>query len=195
MHITPPSTSPSPLSPAEVWEGNDLADVFSESPPATHFQCGIPSDIPRLRSIHATAGYREGLSDSKAQSLQPGFDEGFSFGATFGLKVGYILGTLEGLCSAYSTDKIETGQIRKLMKQAKQDLGVTQIFAEEYWSRQGVWLFEVISRGDEATMQEVADQHPLLKVWHNRVRDEVEKSNVQLGRFEGHEWEAGRTSI
>ncbi|KAL8985824.1 MAG: hypothetical protein Q9177_004326 [Variospora cf. flavescens] len=77
-----------------------LSDIFSDSPPAspTSKQPSEPSDIPRLRSTHATNGYRDGISASKDQALQPGFDEAYPLGAILGLRVGYVLGVLEGLC-------------------------------------------------------------------------------------------------
>ena len=58
------------------------------------------SDVPRLRSIHVTSGYRDGIANGKMQSVQAGFDEGYSLGAVLGLKAGWILGVLEGLIAA-----------------------------------------------------------------------------------------------
>ena len=111
MALTPPSTPPSARSPSP---DVTLDDVFSSSPPRldtivhdpsdpaqSSSMQNHPSDIPRLRQVHATAGYREGISRAKAQSLQPGFDEGYGLGATFGLHVGYLLGALKGLVALY----------------------------------------------------------------------------------------------
>ncbi len=60
------------------------------------------SDIPRMRSQHSTAGYRDGIAHAKSQSVQEGFDEGYPIGARLGMEVGCILGVLEGLVSSFS---------------------------------------------------------------------------------------------
>ncbi|MCJ1396650.1 hypothetical protein MMC18_009542 [Xylographa bjoerkii] len=101
---TPPPPSPPPASDL-------LSDIFSSSPspppsqsPAPHdldpHHNTHPSDIPRLRSQHSTAGYRDGLAASKTPALQPGFDEGYTLGAVLGLQVGELRGVLEGVCAA-----------------------------------------------------------------------------------------------
>ncbi|MCJ1420763.1 Essential protein Yae1, N terminal [Xylographa parallela] len=104
-----PQTTPPPPSPPP--QSDLLSDIFSSSPspPPSHFphpsnpdsyHATHPSDIPRLRSQHSTAGYRDGLSASKTPALQPGFDEGYTLGAVLGLKAGELLGVLEGVCTA-----------------------------------------------------------------------------------------------
>ena len=59
-----------------------------------------PSDIPRLRQEHVTAGYRDGVTAAKASSAQAGFDEGFGLGAAIGSRAGLLLGLLEGIVAA-----------------------------------------------------------------------------------------------
>lgn len=56
-----------------------------------------PSDLPMLRRQHVTAGYRDGLSMSKANHIQRGFDAGYATGAQLGMRAGTILGILEGI--------------------------------------------------------------------------------------------------
>ncbi|MCJ1315946.1 Essential protein Yae1, N terminal [Xylographa vitiligo] len=116
---TPPHTFPLPLPlplvtttpplPSPPPQSDLLSDIFSSSPspprsPHPHnpdlHHTTHPSDIPRLRSQHSTAGYRDGLSASKTPTLQPGFDEGYTLGAVLGLKTGELLGILDGLCAA-----------------------------------------------------------------------------------------------
>ena len=80
------------------------------SHPASLFS-GDLSDVPRLRSIHVTAGYRDGIADGKSQSVQAGFDEGYSLGAVIGLDVGWILGILEGLIVAMAAKEREQMRI------------------------------------------------------------------------------------
>lgn len=192
MPITPPSTPPSPVSSVPNPNHNSLIDVFSDSPPSTPTKATVFSDIPRLRSTHATAGYREGLSSSKLNSLQVGFDEGYSFGAVFGLKIGYILGALESLCCAYTMDLKARENVMSLTREAGEELVLEKIFGKNYWDPNGVWTYEVKGQGGEPTIHEVADQHPLLRSWNERVSQELGTSGLHMGRFEGKEWEAGR---
>ncbi|MCJ1452729.1 Essential protein Yae1, N terminal [Mycoblastus sanguinarius] len=191
MTLTPPSTPPSPssLNPAL-----SLSDVFSDSPPSTPLQNkpSLISDIPRLRSTHATAGYRAGISDSKIRSLQPGFDEGYSLGAVFGLKVGYLLGVLEGLWSAYRDDYEEIKRLKSFSNEAGEELKIEKLFGKEWWDEDGVWRYEVTAEGEEVTFKEVVEWHPVVKRWAQRVEEEMEKAGVKRGTFEGREWEDGR---
>ena len=60
----------------------------------------IISDIPRIRQIHSTAGYRDGITEGKAETIQQGFDEGVSLGGEFGLKVGELEGLVVGVVDA-----------------------------------------------------------------------------------------------
>ena len=188
MALTPPSTPPSPTSPAT---NNHLSDIFSDSPPTSPTAVD-PSDIPRLRSSHSTAGYRDGISTSKELSLQPGFDEGYSLGAVFGLRVGYILGALEGLCSAHLQESEERKRCKKLVKEARETLDIEIIFGREWWGEDGIWKYEVQGKEEEVTFREVVDAHPLVKRWIDRVDQEMKIAGVNVGRFAGREWEEGR---
>lgn len=88
---------------------NSLDDIFGSSPPeGTHITPAAsnnqpqqpsadPSDLPALRRQHVTAGYRDGVSVSKGEHVQEGFDAGFPIGAQLGMRAGTILGILEGL--------------------------------------------------------------------------------------------------
>ncbi|KAJ5772259.1 hypothetical protein N7520_002788 [Penicillium odoratum] len=88
---------------------NSLDDIFGSSPPAEtrdHRPAGPtkasttttePSDLPSLRRQHVTAGYRDGVSVSKGERVQDGFDGGFPVGAQLGMRAGTILGILEGI--------------------------------------------------------------------------------------------------
>lgn len=194
MTSTPPSTPPSPTSPIQGHNDNSLSDIFSDSPPSTPTQADVPSDIPRLRSTHTTAGYRAGISVSRTQSLQPGFDEGYSLGAVFGLRIGYILGALEGIWGAYDTQSGERSRLSKLLKRARDELRIEKVFAPDHWDKDGVWTYEVIGEQDVVTFEEVAQQHPVVRKWNEIVKEEVQNAGLKLGRFEGSEWEAGRIS-
>ncbi|MCJ1437259.1 Essential protein Yae1, N terminal [Xylographa pallens] len=125
---TPPHTFPLPhpqtatLPPSPPPQSDLLSDIFSSSPSPPPFHsphpsspdshhATHPSDIPRLRSQHSTAGYRDGLSASKTPALQPGFDEGYTLGAVLGLKAGELLGVLEGVCAALKAQSGAQGRV------------------------------------------------------------------------------------
>ncbi|KAI4177105.1 MAG: hypothetical protein LQ343_000587 [Gyalolechia ehrenbergii] len=195
-----PKFSPAP-GPASPQPNNSLSDIFSDSPPASPSSttpCSAePSDIPRLRSTHVTNGYREGIASSKDQALQPGFDEAYPLGAILGLCVGYILGILEGLCAAYGRGKPESIGIRRdgekgvdlensegekvldLLIQARRELKVENLFGKEYLGSDGMFAYEVRGKEEEVTFWDVADQHPVVRKWLGRVRDEVRKTGIQ----------------
>ncbi|KAL8656966.1 MAG: hypothetical protein Q9226_002382 [Calogaya cf. arnoldii] len=190
---TPPSSPPSASPPS-----NTLSDVFSDSPPAspsstTNTHPTEPSDIPRLRAIHSTEGYREGISHAKHQTAQPGFDEAYPLGAIMGLRVGYIIGLLEGLCNAHGGKKMqksgdegvdvtrEDGQrFGDLLVQAREELKIENLCRQDYWKSDGIWAYEVQGKAgeDNVTFWEVADQHPAVRKWLEKVRDEVRKLGV-----------------
>lgn len=86
------------------------------------------SDLPAMQRQHMTAGYREGLFDSKAKSMQGGFDQGYPIGFQLGLRVGTIFGVLEGFLAAYAKDN--TGSPTALVEAygiAKKELAISQL--------------------------------------------------------------------
>ena len=192
--LTPPSTPPTPA----VHGSNSLDDIFStsRSPSPTRPSMQHPTEIPRLRATHNTAGYRAGVSVSKDPAVQPGFDEGYPLGATFGLRVGCLLGVLEGLvaaCGAGVDGMSHSKRLRLLLLQAKQELRLEKIFAEDVWKSDGTWGYSVPreQRG-EITWREVVESHPVGQKWEDIVQEEVRRAGVNVGRFEGPDWEAGR---
>lgn len=99
--------------------------------------------------------------------------------------------------------KGDGGKMKKMLDEARRELGVEQVFAREWWGEDGVWRFEVGEEGrekgeaggggeEEVTLAMVAEEHPLLKSWLERVRAEMVRLRVREGRFEGEEWERGR---
>lgn len=126
-----------------------------------------------------------------------------------------MLGVLEGLCVASRIDinahggKVEQGaahrrtdemEMKKLLAEAKQELKIEIIFGKEWWGEDGVWKFEVggikeVGQmvGEEVTFEQVAENHPLLQKWLYRTGDEMKRLGITEGRFEGEEWESGRT--
>ncbi|KAJ5153158.1 Protein yae1 [Penicillium canariense] len=103
---------------------NSLDDIFGSSPPETRevpvpmsaqresAGRAEPSDLPSLRRQHVTAGYRDGVSTSKGEHVQRGFDAGFPVGAQLGMRAGTILGILEGLTRGLE-DRSGSGVVKK----------------------------------------------------------------------------------
>jgi hypothetical protein len=183
--ISHPAMSPSPEPISTTSELHD--DIFGSEPnspslsPSQNTDIEIPtqslntanserSDIPRLRSVHVTSGYRDGISVSKAEHVQQGFDEGFSLGATIGIKSGFLLGVLEGIVRAvqYSADIAAEAKEEVIAKfiTARQELGLQSLFGREWFGEDGIWKFEVKEDADgEVTFRDVADAHPLVAKW------------------------------
>lgn len=171
----------------EAPTANDLDDVFGSAPSsptqdhhipdATH-----PSDMRRLQTEHTTAGYREGVTVAKEQSIQEGFDEGFSVGASVGLKAGLVLGMLEGI--AEGVRGADAPSIKELLSKAKSELAVESVFGPEFWREDGNWKFEVPGKngdGEEVVFEDVAEAHPLVSKWMKVVDELVERWGVDRG--------------
>ena len=193
---TPPSTPPTP-------NIVQLADIFSDSPtnsPLPYSTTTEPSDIPRLRSTHSTAGYRAGISASKTTSLQPGFDEGYTLGARFGLRVGYLLGVLEALYVLLQND-LHRGKDRvgALLTRSRKELVLENLFDKDWWGEDGAWKYilfsedgkELDEQGD-VTLEQVVKCHPLVIRWSKIVDKEMQNACIEKAKFEGVEWESGR---
>lgn len=90
---------------------SSLDDIFGSSPPqpeqrppqAPAHSTVEPSELPSLRRQHVTAGYRDGISASKSDHVQHGFDAGFPVGAQLGMRAGTILGIIEGVLKGYDS--------------------------------------------------------------------------------------------
>ena len=225
------TASPSPSPPTLPQAADLFSDIFSSSPSPpldtsehshTNADTGNtpsssePSDVPRLRATHVTAGYREGIAAAKASSLQGGFDEGYSLGAVMGLRIGQILGVLEGLSKALETAfrnakksgqnqgveggvDIETlnreaSEHSVLFLRAKEDLAVGKVFGRDYWNEDGTWSYEVEPRtgGEEPLFEDVVSSHPLVREWESQVSALMQRFGIDKGRWDGKEWEEGR---
>ncbi|KAK8230421.1 hypothetical protein HDK90DRAFT_455725 [Phyllosticta capitalensis] len=168
---------------------------------ATHHDV---SDIPRLRSIHVTAGYRDGIAASKAEHVQDGFDEGFPLGATLGLLAGRVVGVLEGVVAALSKtsisatarqklsgaqqqqeqehgSKVTHESARQLLAQARAELDVAALVGPEFFDDEGIWRFGVDGQEDEVTFAVVAAQHPVVARWMKVVEELASDLRLDLG--------------
>ncbi|EKG11641.1 Essential protein Yae1 [Macrophomina phaseolina MS6] len=201
--------------PAPVATSSQLDDIFGCSPPQddalisdigdregrSEIMQGEPvssgadvSDIPRLRSTHVTAGYRDGISESKAGHVQQGFDEGFPLGAVLGIKAGWVLGTLEGVAVALRAVALRKGKsderkeaadaferARKLLVMARKELDIVSLFGQQYFDDEGIWKYEVNGQEGDITFEQVAAQHPLLSKWLSAVEKLAEDERIDLG--------------
>jgi hypothetical protein len=176
-----------------------------------------PSDIPRLRSEHSTAGYRDGTAAAKAASVQSGFDEGYSLAAVIGVRCGVILGVLEGLWRALASDLarcnrlgaegswmitkdfdervsvLKSGEqhIRTYLTDAKKELATESIFGPQFWGSDGIWTFEVSGEENGSVLfGDVATAHPLLKKWETFITSEAEDwtTNPNILEDTGEDW-------
>lgn len=105
---------------------DSLDDIFGSSPPRTAPETATTlnpqeselSDLPSLRRQHVTAGYRDGVTSSKNEHLQRGFDAGFPVGAQLGMRAGTVLGILEGIVRGYEGNKSAGGGVVKKMQRS-----------------------------------------------------------------------------
>jgi Essential protein Yae1, N terminal len=162
---TPPSTTTEVSDSAAVAEV-DIRDA-PESPPAvTSSQNTIEvSEIPRLRGIHVTAGYRDAVSESKTKSLQAGFDEGFALGAELALQSGMILGSLEVLLAMGSPTCSNSTATKKLLSLATTELQTANVFASRFFDSDGLWSYTPKPESGDLTFTHAAESHPVTSKW------------------------------
>ncbi|KXT16899.1 hypothetical protein AC579_4726 [Pseudocercospora musae] len=151
-----------------------------------------PSDVARLRSLHVTNGYREGIAISKEQYIQAGFDEGYSLGGEIGLKAGWCLGALEGMRKGLrqSGDSEVTltvmDEALKLWEEAEKELKPECLFSAQYFSAEGISLFGVTLKEDQTEndidVGDVAAAHPLIAKWTEKVLDVAGQVGLELSQ-------------
>ncbi|KYG45181.1 hypothetical protein M433DRAFT_67865 [Acidomyces richmondensis BFW] len=156
------------------------------------------SDIPRLRSIHVTNGYREGIGTGKEKHMQGGFDEGYGLGAELGLKVGWCLGVLDGIyhalpstapsnriASKSAVDQliISREDVRKLQSDAEAEMSLQNLFSQNYFHTDYTWRFDVPESqkdADDITFETIAAAHPLVKKWVEQVTEISRRLGLNL---------------
>jgi len=147
------------------------------------------TDATKLRSIHNTEGYRDGIANNKTAKIQQGFDEGYRLGAEVGARAGWILGVLESTGSA------------KLLEDANKELNLKELFGPQYFDEDGLWRWECTSTeysesknedgkdtnrtaNDTMTFEDIAANHPILKKWTALVEDFARQSGLDLNALE-----------
>jgi Essential protein Yae1, N terminal len=173
--------------PSENRHDLDLDDVWDSEPsPLTTHRVDVPnaleahpSDIPRLQAKHSTAGYREGITIGKGQSIQVGFDEGYSLGAALGSKVGEIIGILESIAAALrSVDHDVAADAESRLAEARRDLAREKIFGPDYWEEDGTWKYEVKGDSQHTIFTDVATAHPVIHRWIQILDVQMERWNI-----------------
>ena len=118
-------------SPTTTTVDNSLDDIFGSSPPpSSEIKPPLPaetpaepSDLPSLRRQHVTAGYRDGISASKGEHVQNGFDAGFPVGGQLGMRAGTVLGILEGVLRGYESRAVVKKQLPAAARGQSSDAG------------------------------------------------------------------------
>lgn len=162
-----------------------LDDVFGSAPSSPTLAAQNPGDalgaqhhdLSRLRTVHTTSGYREGIAASKEKFIQEGFDEGYSLGGEIGLKVGWCKGALEGILLATRRVKSEEGRamqekVKNTLDVAQEELQLEKLFGSQYFA-DGVWLYDVpeadAEERSQVTFGDIAAKHPVVKKWVDAV--------------------------
>lgn len=191
-----------PLGPTQLAAGhapptppheNALDDIYGSAPSSpnvdqlivqdrTH---EILSDLPSRQRALDTDAYREGLSNSKGQYVQEGFDEGYSLGANLGLRVGYILGVLQGFVAAWKGyDEAIYTEVNTLFQAAQEQLALQELFGKEWIDEEGVWKWNVTGVEEDPTLREVAGQHPVVQKWVGTIDELAARWGVDLKAVE-----------
>jgi hypothetical protein len=191
-----------PPSPPFSAQSDPLDDIYGSEPaspvPSPHAALNgtehshtpsheILSDLPSRQRALDTDAYREGLSNSKGQYVQEGFDEGYSLGANLGQRVGFILGVLQGLVAA-TTGQTSNGDMYKQAQgwweSAQKELAIQELLGREWVDEEGIWKWEVRGEEEQPTFREVADQHPTIRRWMEKVKDVAREWSVDLHALE-----------
>jgi hypothetical protein len=190
---------------------NHLDDIYGSGPASPTFSSDDPSaerpesspdfhnsqtheilsDAPALRRLHNTSGYREGVSVSKEKFIQDGFDEGYALGACIGQKAGYTLGVLEGIVTALklkAASSKEWGEARSMLEGARNDLKIEMLLGTEWVDDEGIWKWDVPGSQDgseEVTFMEVANSHPTIKSWTDKIERIAREWHIDLEALDG----------
>ncbi|ORX89751.1 hypothetical protein BCR34DRAFT_502252 [Clohesyomyces aquaticus] len=199
------STANAPPSPPFSAHNDALDDIYGSAPSSPDLAAHHPlnerqshshademlSDLPSRQRILDTDAYREGLSSSKGEYVQQGFDEGYSLGAELGQRVGYILGMLQGFVAALRGHDEECWrEARGLLEAAKKELAIQELLGQNWVGEEGIWTWEVHGKEEEVTFREVADQHPVVKRWEEKVGEVAGRWGADLRALDVPEQDA-----
>jgi hypothetical protein len=190
---TPGDVSP-PLGPTQLAGGHApptpphesaLDDIYGSAPSSPSGAADeMLSDLPSRQRAHDADAYREGLSGAKGTYVQQGFDEGYALGASLGARAGYVMGVLRGFVDAWrGRDAQAHGEAVEVLERARAELAIGELLGEKWVDGEGVWKWEVEGEG-EASVREVAAQHPVMREWDERVKQLAEWWGVDLRAVE-----------
>ncbi|KAH8726821.1 hypothetical protein GQ44DRAFT_704861 [Phaeosphaeriaceae sp. PMI808] len=197
-HLGPTQLAAGHAPPTPPYEG-PLDDIYGSEPtsPITSgagvFGSNLPhdrsheilSDLPSRQRALDTDAYREGLSVSKGQYVQEGFDEGYSLGANLGVRVGFICGVLQGFVESWKGHNEQIYQeTKKVYDAARKELAIEELLGQNWVNEEGVWKWEVHGEEEDPTFREVAEQHPVLQIWTSTVESMASKWGVDLKAVE-----------
>lgn len=111
---------------SDIWESD------SEEQQGAGVQ-GESVEIKKLRTIHSKRGYVDGITASKEQNLQEGFDASYEQGGLLGKRAGRVLGELQMLDMLYGG---ENKQIRSDLKDAQQELRINKVLSTRNFDEQ-----------------------------------------------------------
>jgi hypothetical protein len=145
---TSPSRQPSPpLSPPSS------SPLYPSSPSSTTSASFDPtlSDLPNVRRLHTTDGYRAGLSAGKEDPVvaQAGFDQGYPIGVLLGMRAGNILGTISELSRHGLLDK-------QVVREAEEELSVARLL-QDIGARLGRGIAEELENGHDVQPESADD--------------------------------------
>jgi hypothetical protein len=191
------STENAPPSPPFSPHNDPLDDIYGSAPSSPTLASRDPlsapdgrpheilSDLPSRQRALDTDAYREGLSNSKGQYVQEGFDEGYSLGANLGQRVGYILGVLRAFATALrGHDEVRWQEAKDMWEGAQKELAIQELLGQKWVNEEGVWKWDAEGKEEDVTFREVAEQHPVIKSWMQKLNTTAHKWGVDLNALE-----------
>ena len=130
--LTPATSNSAPQDSSspndDIWASASPSQSNSPSSRPARGDEELLSDEPLIRRQHTTAGYREGVSLGKAQTMQDGFDEGYPLGIQTGLRVGFLRGVLEGIECSKKLSSVENDRVMigNLLDSLQEDLAIAK---------------------------------------------------------------------
>lgn len=169
-------------------QGDTFDDIFGSSDDEQHVSRenhGELSEDTRLRSIHVTNGYRDGVSESKTLHVQHGFDEGYPLGAVLGFKAAWLLKILQSLSSTRSATSSTQGapldSIDQSLAEARKELAMQSLISATYFDESGVWTYPVDGESDSACdFGQVGSCHPLILKWNEKITSIAASKGISL---------------
>ncbi|KAJ4286699.1 Essential protein Yae1, N terminal [Kalmusia sp. IMI 367209] len=181
---TPPHADPLD----DIYGSAPTSPILSALPSARGPAEEILSDLPSRQRALDTDAYREGLSNSKGQYVQEGFDEGYALGAELGLLVGWVVGVLQGFATSIQNhDDDRFKEVQAILEGARRELAIEKVLGREWVDEEGIWKWDVRGKdGQEGdvTFKEVAVQHPVVAGWIGKVSGLAERWRVDLEAVE-----------